>query len=864
MNCSEACMLCVYITMCFYNFTWLQVATSDEFATVVSAFPPIWHTNYIERITGGALCWPDKKPAADPYNYYTNYTGTTTWEELHPETTIISIWCSEGFNDQSLENDLQNGHIANFKLLMHFEYRNCSLRSLTNNVFKGLSRLRVVLLRYNNLHFVSTNAFKDLANLIWLSMDNNELNIITTEHFCYNSKLEFLQLRSNKLEGIRETHNVSNGTCANLTFNSLVLSNNAIVESKTNYRSFRVNGVLSLTNCSLKKIGKDSFEGLEHLLDIDLSDNEITNLDENTFDDMRNQLQKISLSNNRLNYLHSDYFRALNISYLMLDHNDIEFINGSLSHIHNLKVLNISSNKLKSVSGLFQNMTKLTVLNISDNYIHSVKGDDFYHTHGIKKLDLSRNLLLNIPAKLFANLEMLNELWLNSNKITVISNKAFSRCTKLSHLRLSRNSLENISLLELHSDKLIYLDIADNKLTELPTGYNESIGRCYSYLNLQTLNASRNKIESFQSRCFYSLRNLSLSFNNIEHVPVLSHLPKLNQIDLRGNRIVDIAPEYVLCSGESFLQKLDIGDNKIETIAAGTFEKCTYLEILLLDNNHLNTMDAQFPVSLKVLHLSRNKFSCECALASFVDYLKLLKTDNITCAVNGNDVDIKSAGIKPCVSNTLLHVLIESLVPFASVLLLAGIISVLIFRYRYEIEVIAFYKWNIRFRCCCRKRKSEPVNYKYDAFVCFAEEDINYVRSTLVPLLEPKFKLCIYYRDFPVGEDIAEAILDVIESSAVTLVVLSQSFIQSRWGTFEFRNAHHHSMRSHDKKLLIIVLENSVLEMKLDLTLRSILYCKTYLTKDDKLFEQKLLHAMPDHAFEDQSRVNFENEQLIN
>ncbi|XP_053397398.1 toll-like receptor Tollo [Mercenaria mercenaria] len=864
MRCSEACMLCVYITMCFYSFYWLQVATSDEFAEVVSAFPPIWHTNYYERIVGGGLCMPDMKPAADPYNYNTNYTGTTTWDKLHPETTLIIIWCSEGFNDQSLENDLQNGYIAKFKLLMHFQYQNCNLRSLSKTIFKGLSRLRVVILSYNKLHFVSTNAFNDLVSLIWLRIDYNELDNITTEHFCYTSKLEFLQLRSNKFDGIRETHNISNGTCANLTFNSLVLSNNAIVESKINYRSFHVNGVLSLTNCSIKKISKESFEGLEHLLDIDLSDNEITNLDENTFDYMRNQLQKISLSNNRLNYLHSDYFRALNISYLMLDHNDIEFLNGSLSHIHNLKVLNISSNKLQSVSGLFQNMTKLTVLNISGNYVQNVTGDEFYLTNGIEKLDFSRNCLLNIPAKLFANLEMLNELWLNSNNITVISNKALSKCTKLSHLYLSKNSLENISLLQLHSDKFIYLNIVDNKLTELPTGYNESIGRCYSYFNLQTLNASRNKIETFQAKCFYSLRNLSLSFNNIEHIPVLSHLPKLNQIDLRGNRIADLAPENVLCSEESSLRKLDIGDNKIEIIATGIFEKCTNLEILLLDNNHLSAMDVQFPVSLKVLHLSRNRFSCECALAPFVDYVKLLKTDNITCSVNGNYVDIKAAGIKPCVSNTLSHVLIESLVPPASFLLLAGIIIVLIFRYRYEIEVIAFYKWNIRFRCCCRKRKSDPMNYKYDVFVCFAEEDVNYVRNTLVPLLEPKFKLCIYYRDFPVGEDIAEAILDVIESSAVTLVVLSQSFIQSRWGTFEFRNAHHHTMRSHDKKLLIIVLENSVLEMKLDLTLRSILYSKAYLTKDDKLFEQKLLHAMPDHASEDQSRINFEVELLIN
>lgn len=78
------------------------------------------------------------------------------------------------------------------------------------------------------------------------------------------------------------------------------------------------------------------------------------------------------------------------------------------------------------------------------------------------------------------------------------------------------------------------------------------------------------------------------------------------------------------------------------------------------------------------------------------------------------------------------------------------------------------------------------------------------------------------------------------------IIVLSESFIRSRWGTFEFRNAHFAVIRNENKKLMVILLNNEVLKMKLDLTLRSILYTNAYLSVDDDLFTEKLLHSLPE------------------
>ena len=166
------------------------------------------------------------------------------------------------------------------------------------------------------------------------------------------------------------------------------------------------------------------------------------------------------------------------------------------------------------------------------------------------------------------------------------------------------------------------------------------------------------------------------------------------------------------------------------------------------------------------------------------------------------------------------------------------IISYLAIYYRYEIQVVAFYKWNIRIRCCSSKSKISGRSYKYDAFICFAEEDLNYVRDELIPLLEPKYKLCIYYRDFLVGDDIAEAIIDVIENSAVTIIILSKSFVNSRWGRFEFKQAHFNAMQT-GQILVVVVVDDKVLNMKLDLVLKSILFSKAYLRKDDRFVYTK-------------------------
>ena len=67
----------------------------------------------------------------------------------------------------------------------------------------------------------------------------------------------------------------------------------------------------------------------------------------------------------------------------------------------------------------------------------------------------------------------------------------------------------------------------------------------------------------------------------------------------------------------------------------------------------------------------------------------------------------------------------------------------------------------------------------------------------LAPRLEngyKPFRLCLHYRDFPVGASIAETIVRSVESSRRTIILVSNNFLASEWCKFEFQTAHQQVM----------------------------------------------------------------------
>jgi hypothetical protein len=146
----------------------------------------------------------------------------------------------------------------------------------------------------------------------------------------------------------------------------------------------------------------------------------------------------------------------------------------------------------------------------------------------------------------------------------------------------------------------------------------------------------------------------------------------------------------------------------------------------------------------------------------------------------------------------------------------------------------------------------------FDAFISYSSKDEAWVAEELAPILErgdPSYKLCLHYRDFPVGSYIADTIVQAVESSRRTIMVLSENFIRSEWCRFEFKSAHHQVLRDRRRRLIVVLL-GEIPHRELDPDIRLYLKTNTYLQWGDKLFWEKLRYALPDVPNNQRNRRN--------
>ncbi len=103
----------------------------------------------------------------------------------------------------------------------------------------------------------------------------------------------------------------------------------------------------------------------------------------------------------------------------------------------------------------------------------------------------------------------------------------------------------------------------------------------------------------------------------------------------------------------------------------------------------------------------------------------------------------------------------------------------------------------------------ERLNFKYDAFIAYSShgEERTWVHTTLREKLEGEFglRLCFYYRDFKLGVDLADAIVEAINSSSKTLLILSPTFLESGWCEFEVRMAKEKLMTERRDSLVVVI-----------------------------------------------------------
>lgn len=307
---------------------------------------------------------------------------------------------------------------------------------------------------------------------------------------------------------------------------------------------------------------------------------------------------------------------------------------------------------------------------------------------------------------------------------------------------------------------------------------------------------------------------------------------------LTGRNLTKLPSREV--SGYSSLQKLYFDRNQLDDLTISELpENLTFLSITHNNLKLLSTEVYEFLGQRKDLkiRLSENPWSCGCTA---VDYMKFLSSFE---GILDDFKDIKCEdGPKVISKLDECRVFANYLVGGLAILLI--VVCLVVFWFRKSI-LMWLYERGILVQCI--RRTNHELDHKFDAFIAFPHENLNLVNEYVDQLENGpyEYKLCFYHRDWLIGESIPACILKSIDDSKRTIVLMTNEFLSSSWGSFEFRTAIRATSVDPSKRLIVIVYPEAEDFSKLDSELRIYMKYNTYLKRADSQFWRKLFYAMP-------------------
>ncbi len=487
---------------------------------------------------------------------------------------------------------------------------------------------------------------------------------------------------------------------------------------------------------------------------------------------------------------------------------------------------------------------------------------DDQRLHRILTPAVEDNCIANLRLPLPPNLEELILRAAPSStetaKISQNTNYCFLSDNKLRNLDMSKSNLD-YSFLEREVGitglpHLASINLEFNNLDLLKTS------KWFTGATVKTLLLGGNMLvgnDTETGRVFAGvpgLEVLRLSQCQMTVMPPVDYLGNLVELDVSGNRLTTFSANM---GSLPRLRKLDLSGNGISSLP----HRVTDALDRLAENG-----------TTVVVDLSDNPLLCQCPSLGFVSWIqrtrvKLSRNQSLLCtSMSGALVSPWSVDLSEQDRNcTNFYPILYSVL---SCIFLAAVVGAGVLLYKKQ--------WTLRFWLHAakegwRRRQERRVGgsgirkYKYDAFVAYCTREATerkWVHLTMVPKLEGEYglKVCIHHRDFLPGRDISDNIVDSINASRKTLLVLSPSFLDSDWCNFEVRMARVKLVEERrDNMVLVLYKPLDIPGVRLPRKLTSLLDKKTYAEWTDdpegqQLFWNKLasvlrqeapLHAQP-------------------
>lgn len=613
--------------------------------------------------------------------------------------------------------------------------------------------------------------------------------------------------------------------------------------------------ILRLDNNSLRRLDAYIFRPVFRLEHLNLSLNALETLPADLLM-AQYKLKMLDLSYNKLKSLPRHLFKnAAGLEVLLLAHNELSIPNNVIEHaltLYNMREFDLSYNHLRTLrgTGLYANKTILTrpihtrfsfysALNLHVNLSHnniSVLSFDWleYITDCYYTYDLSNNNITHVTFLRHPGVNMVRCLrkWLLANnplhcdcQLAWLINNGYQfhthdwRCTFPKHLSMRALNAVNSSALcnwspswcphkctcSYDTDALL-VNCTEAQLLEVPSiPRPEQVG-----LSTTTLNINNNKLYELPlhtSFGYAQVTHLYAAFNKLTSINTTRLPPNLTVLDVRANKLERLSNNFLL-----------------SYVAASK--------------------------TLEELYISANPWICDCGAELLLRVVRTQRqripdADAALCA------NLPNVTLTNVIFTNICHVNKSHskifLLAFLLTLVITTLVGAIAFYYKYKLQIkIWLYAHHI-FQCCITV-ESLDSDKMFDAFISYSHQQQHYVNHILLPELEqgdPPFRICTHERNWLAGAYIPEQIIESVEQSRRTIIVLSDDFIASDWARMEFRMAHQSALTERRARIIIIKYGELTNVTHLDKELQAYLKMNTYLDFNDTRFWQKLRYALP-------------------
>ena len=610
--------------------------------------------------------------------------------------------------------------------------------------------------------------------------------------------------------------------------------------SKDTFEPISHNNIVSLSmvHSSIKRIGNDTFEDLGNLTTLDLSHNpylKVYSLKRSLY----------SLKNSNLNLLRFDGMRW----------NNKDIGTGVFNGVsRNISTLSISDNRISILPyGFGEGLEKLLELYAKKNRLFSCNWS-LHKLQSLVKLDLSNNKIVGCDVDILPG--SLKELILSSNRFDIsrlcpsllTSNRTY-KASNIHILNLKRNNIRSIDKQSFHClPVLSFLDLSNNGIRQVEAGVFSGVDGLQSLI-LSGNNLCQNMSVGIDAFDIPSLKQFIFSSNSVNLIYCgdsvsLRNNTKLEEIDFSFNYLPYLTEKLIYLFGKlenlktlnlrnvywktiprgflklfPYVENIILSNNFFKEISSDVFSENLKIKTLLLDSNQISgigytTFTPMFWNTIELLNLSSNPFSCDCNLLWFRD--KFRQSQEKFIIQNSGTYNCFSPPTRKGLQLSAFNMttddcrekseLLTIILPTGSICLVAIISIIVVYKGRWHIR---YWVYLIRHKRS-EYRPLDGVEFKYDAFVIYCDEDSDFVHNTLLPKIEDEeqYRLCVHFRDFQPGKIIADNIVESMNDSRMAIVVLSKYFCESRWCKFELIIAQDRWLNNESDALLLVMLED--------------------------------------------------------